>query len=107
MLHPNTEVRRIDSEIGFGVFASGFIPKGTVTWGRDELEIAVTPDPLVVGRGLRRCARGVQTGRDDGGRYEAMRRQGDNQASGSNRRAPYHRRRAAPGKGAQNVGHAP
>lgn len=41
MLHPHTEVRRIDNEIGFGVFASAMIPKGSVTWCKDELEITV------------------------------------------------------------------
>jgi len=46
VLHPHTEVRRIDSEIGFGVFANALIPKGTITWCRDELELSFSQERL-------------------------------------------------------------
>ncbi|SFB02532.1 MULTISPECIES: SET domain-containing protein [unclassified Bacillus (in: firmicutes)] len=38
MIHPHTELRYINSEMGFGVFATKFIPKGTITWALDELD---------------------------------------------------------------------
>ena len=38
MIHPHTELRFINAEIGFGVIATRFIPRGTVTWVRDELD---------------------------------------------------------------------
>ena len=38
MIHPNTEVRFISDEIGYGVVASHFIPKGTITWVTDKLD---------------------------------------------------------------------
>jgi uncharacterized protein len=44
MLHPHTELRQVNSEIGLGVFATQFIPKGTITWVRDPLDRVLTPD---------------------------------------------------------------
>lgn len=38
MIHPHTELRYINDEMGFGVFATKFIPKGTITWALDELD---------------------------------------------------------------------
>ncbi len=38
MMHPHTELRFIDESIGYGVFATQFIPKGTITWVLDELD---------------------------------------------------------------------
>jgi uncharacterized protein len=38
MIHPNTEVRFISDEIGYGVVATHFIPKGTITWVADKLD---------------------------------------------------------------------
>lgn len=43
MLHPHTELRWIDERIGFGVFATRPIPRGTVTWVRDELDQVIAP----------------------------------------------------------------
>lgn len=39
MIHPNTEVRLVSPEIGLGVFATAFIPKGTITYVMDEMEL--------------------------------------------------------------------
>jgi hypothetical protein len=41
MIHPDTELRYINDEIGFGVFATKFIPKGTITWVLDELDLVM------------------------------------------------------------------
>jgi SET domain-containing protein len=38
MIHPHTELRFINAELGFGVFATRFIPCGTLTWVRDKLD---------------------------------------------------------------------
>lgn len=43
MIHPNTELRFINEEIGFGVFATEFIPKGTITWALDQLDQIIKP----------------------------------------------------------------
>jgi uncharacterized protein len=43
MLHPATELRFISKEIGYGVFATEFIPQGTVTWVRDRLDKTLSP----------------------------------------------------------------
>lgn len=43
MIHPDTELRFISPEIGYGVVAKKFIPKGTITWALDELDREFTP----------------------------------------------------------------
>lgn len=43
MMHPATELRFIDEEIGYGVVATEDIPKGTITWVQDELDQIFTP----------------------------------------------------------------
>ncbi|WP_342542548.1 SET domain-containing protein [Paenisporosarcina sp. FSL H8-0542] len=44
MIHPHTELRYINDEMGFGVFATQFIPKGTITWALDDLDQILEPD---------------------------------------------------------------
>lgn len=52
MIHPHTEIRFINDKIGYGVVATQFIPKGTITWAMDKLDRIFTPaqikklDPL-------------------------------------------------------------
>jgi len=43
MIHPDTELRLSNPRIGLGVFATRFIPKGTLTWVRDRIDQALTP----------------------------------------------------------------
>lgn len=43
MIHPNTRVKYINDEIGYGVFATCFIPKGTIVYVKDSLELEITP----------------------------------------------------------------
>ena len=43
MIHPDTELRFISNEIGYGVVATKFIPAGTVTWVLDQLDREFTP----------------------------------------------------------------
>jgi len=40
MLHPHTELRFINAPIGYGVVATRLIPRGTITWVRDDLDQA-------------------------------------------------------------------
>ena len=43
MIHPHTELRFVSPLIGWGVFATAFIPRGTITWVFDDLDQIVTP----------------------------------------------------------------
>jgi uncharacterized protein len=46
MIHPDTELRFVNPEKGRGVFATNFIPRGTLTYVQDRLEILIPPgDP--------------------------------------------------------------
>ncbi len=44
MIHPMTELRYISSKMGFGVFATADIPKGTITYVVDDLDIVIPLD---------------------------------------------------------------
>lgn len=44
MIHPDTELRFVNDDIGYGVFATAFIPKGTIVYVKDCLEIEVTQE---------------------------------------------------------------
>ncbi len=46
MIHPDTELRYINEEKGYGVVATQFIPKGTITWIGDELDQVFTIERL-------------------------------------------------------------
>ena len=46
MIHPDTELRFIRAEIGFGVVATKPIPRGSITWVQDPLDQVFPPDGL-------------------------------------------------------------
>lgn len=46
MIHPSTELGFINQEIGHGVFATEFIPRGTITWGLDKLDQVLQPQEV-------------------------------------------------------------
>lgn len=46
MIHPNTEIRFIRPEIGYGVIATSFIPKGTIVWAQDQIDRVFTPEQV-------------------------------------------------------------
>lgn len=46
MMHPDTEIQFISEDIGYGVVATKFIPKGTITWVQDELDQVYTPQQV-------------------------------------------------------------
>lgn len=43
MIHPDTEVRFIDNQKGYGLFAIELIPCGTITWSFDPLDREIKP----------------------------------------------------------------
>lgn len=43
MIHPSTELKFVDEKIGFGIFATEKILKGTIVYIKDSLEIEITP----------------------------------------------------------------
>lgn len=46
MIHPHTEVRFISNDKGYGLVATHFIPKGTITWVMDELDRVYTSEEI-------------------------------------------------------------
>lgn len=44
MIHPNTVIKTVSPEIGIGVFATSFIPKGTIVVIRDRFDTCLTPE---------------------------------------------------------------
>jgi uncharacterized protein len=46
MIHPDTELRFISPEIGYGVVATKLIPKGTITWIFDPLDQIFTLEEI-------------------------------------------------------------
>ncbi|SDS26073.1 SET domain-containing protein [Gramella sp. MAR_2010_147] len=44
MMHPYTRLKWINDQKGFGVVATRFIPKGTITWVQDELDRVFQPE---------------------------------------------------------------
>ncbi len=43
MIHPATTIQYINAQKGYGVFATSFIPMGTMVYVKDALEIEVSP----------------------------------------------------------------
>ncbi len=47
MIHPHTKLQFISAEKGYGVVATQFIPKGTITWAFDPLDQVFTPEKVM------------------------------------------------------------
>lgn len=43
MIHPHTQLKKVNDIIGYGVFATRKIPAGTVVYAKDALEIQLSP----------------------------------------------------------------
>ncbi|AEI40625.1 SET domain-containing protein [Paenibacillus mucilaginosus] len=41
MIHPDTDIRYINDKVGLGVVATKFIPKGTIVWIADSLDLVL------------------------------------------------------------------
>lgn len=48
MIHPDTELRWVNATVGYGVFATNFIPEGTIVYVKDQLEVCITPDNYLI-----------------------------------------------------------
>lgn len=46
MIHPDSELRFVSPAIGYGLFATRLIPKGTITWVGDPLDQIISPEQL-------------------------------------------------------------
>ena len=46
MIHPDSELRFVSPPIGYGLFATRLIPKGTITWVGDPLDQIISPAQL-------------------------------------------------------------
>jgi hypothetical protein len=44
VIHPHTELRYVNDRIGYGLFATRLVPRGTVTWVHDDLDQIVDPE---------------------------------------------------------------
>lgn len=44
MIHPSTELRLVNPLVGYGVFASRPIPRGTIVYAIDPLDIELSPE---------------------------------------------------------------
>jgi len=42
LIHPDSELRHINASIGYGLFATRLIPKGTITWAADPLDQVIS-----------------------------------------------------------------
>ena len=42
LIHPFSELRFVSAAIGYGLFATRPIPKGTITWVRDPLDQVIS-----------------------------------------------------------------
>ncbi|MGB3493643.1 MAG: SET domain-containing protein [Elainellaceae cyanobacterium] len=50
MIHPDTHLNVVSPEVGYGVFASHRIPKGTIVYIKDALEIEIPVDSPLLDR---------------------------------------------------------
>lgn len=69
MIHPHTELKFINNEIGFGVVAKELIPKGTITWILDELDKEFTPEEIEQLSDMHQYILDIYTFRNDKGNY--------------------------------------
>lgn len=43
MIHPDTELKFINEQVGYGVFATATIAEGTIVYVKDSLELSISP----------------------------------------------------------------
>ena len=48
MIHPDTKLHYINPEQGYGVIATRFIPKGTITWVQDSLDEEIPKENISI-----------------------------------------------------------
>ena len=55
MIHPHTQLQYINDQLGYGVFATAVIPKGTIVYVQDGLDIVIPPDSFLLQDPLQRA----------------------------------------------------
>lgn len=48
MIHPKTKLVHINDNVGYGLFATDFIPEGTITYIKDSLEVEISRTKYVL-----------------------------------------------------------
>jgi len=69
MIHPDTELRLINEQIGYGVVALKPIPQGTITWALDKLDRTFTPQQVTAMDALYQKVLDKYTYRNSQGNY--------------------------------------
>ncbi len=69
MIHPHTKLQFISPEIGYGVVATHFIPKGTITWIFDEFDQVFSADKVARMGSLHKKVIDTYSYRDHDGHY--------------------------------------
>jgi uncharacterized protein len=46
MIHPHTQLGFVNETVGYGLFATQLIPKGTIVWALDSLDIRLDPSTV-------------------------------------------------------------
>lgn len=44
MIHPSTEIKHVNDIVGYGLFATEFIPAGTIVYVKDSLELEISQE---------------------------------------------------------------
>jgi hypothetical protein len=47
-MHPDTKIDFVNELVGFGVFAKKFIPRGTITWVRDDFDVIIPKNKITL-----------------------------------------------------------
>ncbi|MBP7464538.1 MAG: SET domain-containing protein [Bacteroidales bacterium] len=69
MIHPDCELKWISNEVGYGIVATRFIPKGTITWVQDKLDREFTPLDVMNMDGVYKDVLSKYTFRNNHGNY--------------------------------------
>jgi hypothetical protein len=69
VIHPDTELRPANPEIGLGVFATRPIPRGTIVWIQDDLDAVLSPQRVAALDDARRATVLEYAFRDQRGDY--------------------------------------
>jgi hypothetical protein len=69
MIHPDTELKFINEEVGYGVVAKALIPAGTIIWVRDPLDREFKPGEVEAMEPALRAIVENYTYRDSRGNY--------------------------------------
>jgi len=69
MLHPDTRIQYINDDIGYGIFATKLIPKGTAVYTKEKLEIELKERDIDAYDSLLQSQISKYTYNDENGKY--------------------------------------